>query len=142
MCIIFKVFIEFVTTLFLFYVLVFWLQGMGDLSPLTRDQTHTFCIRRWNLNHWTSRKIQKTFISICMVRVITNRKYWLKRKFFYISFPVYTSNYVSVKGQWFLFQVPVLNKANEPADLGLNKKWCFADYITYDVYSVRPSAYL
>ena len=34
---IFKVFIEFVTVLLLFYVLVFWLQGMCDLNSLTRD---------------------------------------------------------------------------------------------------------
>ena len=33
----FKVFIEFVTILFLFYVLDFWLRGMWDLSFLTRD---------------------------------------------------------------------------------------------------------
>ena len=32
-----KVFIEFVTVLLLFYVLVFWLRGMWDLSSLTRD---------------------------------------------------------------------------------------------------------
>ena len=31
----FRVFIEFVTTLLLFYVLVFWPQGMWDLSSLT-----------------------------------------------------------------------------------------------------------
>ena len=35
---IFKVFTEFVTTLLLFYVLVFWPWGMWDLSSLTRDQ--------------------------------------------------------------------------------------------------------
>ena len=34
---IFKVFIEFVTILLLFYVLVFWPQDMWDLSFLTRD---------------------------------------------------------------------------------------------------------
>ena len=34
---IFKVFIEFVTTLLLFYVLAFCPQGMWDLSSLTRD---------------------------------------------------------------------------------------------------------
>ena len=34
---IFKVFIEFVTILFLFYALVFWPQVMWDLSALTRD---------------------------------------------------------------------------------------------------------
>ena len=43
---IFKVFIEFVTILLLFYVLVFWLQGKWDLSSLTRDRTCTPCIGR------------------------------------------------------------------------------------------------
>ena len=32
-----KVFIEFVTILLLFYVLVFWLRGMWDLSSPTRN---------------------------------------------------------------------------------------------------------
>ena len=41
----FKLFIDFVTVLFLFYVLVSWLRGMWDLSSLTRDQTCTPC-------HW------------------------------------------------------------------------------------------
>ena len=36
-----KVFIEFVTILLLFYVLVFWLWSMWDLSSLTRDQICT-----------------------------------------------------------------------------------------------------
>ena len=40
----FKVFIEFATILFLFYVLVFWSQGLWHLSSLTRDRTHTPCI--------------------------------------------------------------------------------------------------
>ena len=43
---IFKVFIDFVTALLLFYVLVFWPQGMWDLSSLTRDRTHAPCIER------------------------------------------------------------------------------------------------
>ena len=43
---IFKVFIEFVTILLLFYALVFWPQGMWDLSSLTRDRTRTACIGR------------------------------------------------------------------------------------------------
>ena len=38
---IFKVFIEFVTILFLFYVLLFWLRYMWDLISWTRDQIHT-----------------------------------------------------------------------------------------------------
>ena len=43
---IFKVFIEFVTILLLFYVLVFWPRGTWDLSFPTRDQTCTPCIGR------------------------------------------------------------------------------------------------
>ena len=42
----FKVFIEFVTVLLLFYVLVFWQRGVWDLSSPTRDRTHTRCIGR------------------------------------------------------------------------------------------------
>jgi len=51
MGIIFKVFIEFVTILLLFYVFDFSLQGMWDLSSPAKDQTHTFCIRRQSVNH-------------------------------------------------------------------------------------------
>ena len=57
---IFKVFIEFVTIKkFLFYVLVFWLQGMQDLSSWTRDQTLILCNGRQSLNHWTTREVPK-----------------------------------------------------------------------------------
>ena len=48
----FKVFIEFVTILFLVfffffkYVLVSWPQGVWDLHSLTRDRTRTLCIGR------------------------------------------------------------------------------------------------
>ena len=48
---IFEVFIEVVTILLLFYVLLFWLWGTWDLSSPTRDQTHTPCIGRRSLNH-------------------------------------------------------------------------------------------
>ena len=54
---IFKVFVEFVTILLLFYVLVFWLRGMWDLSPPTRDRTLTPCIGKQSLNHWTTREV-------------------------------------------------------------------------------------
>ena len=54
---IFKVFIEFVTVLLLFWVLVFWSWGIWDLSSQTRDQTHTPCIGRQSLNHWTTREV-------------------------------------------------------------------------------------
>ena len=52
---------EFVTILFLFYVLVFWLQGMWDLSSLTRDWTHIPCIRWWSPNHWPAREVPSHF---------------------------------------------------------------------------------
>ena len=53
-----KVFIEFVTVLFLFYVLVFfWPRGLWDLSSLTRDRTRTPCIGKWSLNHRTAREV-------------------------------------------------------------------------------------
>ena len=51
---IFKAFVAVVTILLLFYILHFWLQDMGDLSFPTRDQTHTLCIGRRSLNHWTT----------------------------------------------------------------------------------------
>ena len=53
---IFKVFIEFVTILLLFYVWVLGPQGMWDLSSLSRGRTSTPCIGRWSLNHWTQGK--------------------------------------------------------------------------------------
>ena len=56
---IFQVFFEFVTILLLFYVLVFWPQGMWDLSSPTGDQTCTPCIGRGSLNHRTAREVPK-----------------------------------------------------------------------------------
>ena len=41
-----KASIEFVTTLLLLYILVFWPQGRWDFSFSTRDQTHSLCIGR------------------------------------------------------------------------------------------------
>ena len=50
---IFKVFIELVPVLFLLFM--FWLATRYvHLSSLTRDQTHTPCIGRQNLNHQTT----------------------------------------------------------------------------------------
>ena len=59
MCTVFKVFIEFVTILLLFYVLCFWPWGMWDLSSLTGDRTRTPCIGRRSLNHWTAREVPR-----------------------------------------------------------------------------------
>ena len=52
-----KFFIEFVTVLFLVYVLVFWLWGIWGLSSPTRDGTHIPCFGGWSLNHWATRKV-------------------------------------------------------------------------------------
>ena len=57
MWIIFKVFIEFVTILFLFLYFGFWPRGMPDLSSQTRDQTLTPSTGRRSLNHWTIREV-------------------------------------------------------------------------------------
>ena len=58
---IFKVFMEFVTILLLFYVLVFWLRGMWHLSSQTRAQTRVPCIGRQTLNHCATREALKMF---------------------------------------------------------------------------------
>ena len=59
---VFKVFIEFVIVLLLLYVLGFWPRGMWYLSSQTRDRTHTLCIRRRSLNHWTAREVPSSDI--------------------------------------------------------------------------------
>ena len=60
---IYKVFIEFVTTLLLFYALVlfffFDLETCGILSSSTRDQTHSLCTRGWSRNHWDHQRSSK-----------------------------------------------------------------------------------
>ena len=53
--------IEFVTTLLLFYGLAFWLWSMWEFSSLTRDWTHTPCIRWWSPNCWTAREVPKMY---------------------------------------------------------------------------------
>ena len=62
---IFKVFIESVTVLLLIYVLVFWLQGMWDLSSPARDQTRTPCIQRQSLNLWAGKSLFSLLIPQC-----------------------------------------------------------------------------
>ena len=59
---IFEVFIEFVTILLLFHILVFWPQGHEGPYP-TQDGTRTPCSGRQNLNYWTARGVSnsKTF---------------------------------------------------------------------------------
>ena len=50
-----KVFIEFVTTLLLFYVLVSSQRGVWDVSFPTRDRTHT--LDTGSLNYYTTREV-------------------------------------------------------------------------------------
>ena len=66
-CSILKVFIKFVMALLLFYALVFWPQGMWDLSCPINDQTCTTCIRRRSLNHWTTREVPPLVFNISSV---------------------------------------------------------------------------
>ena len=56
---IFKVFIEFVTILLLFYTLFFWPPGMWDLSSPRRDGTCTPCTGKQSLNPWTTREVPR-----------------------------------------------------------------------------------
>ena len=60
----FKVFIEFVTILLLFYVLVFWPWGMGDLSSLTRDQTKMPHVGKQSRNYWITREVMAVAFKI------------------------------------------------------------------------------
>ena len=39
------------------FFLVFWPEGMWDLSSLTRDWNHASCIGKRSLNHWTTREV-------------------------------------------------------------------------------------
>ena len=76
-----KVFIAFVTMKFLLNLLlllllcfVFWPGGIRGPCSLTRDQTHTPCFERWNINHWTAREfprnplIIKVFYKLCIYK--------------------------------------------------------------------------
>ena len=67
---IFKVFIEFVAVLLLFYVVVFWPGGLWDLRSLTRDRTRTPCIGRQSLNHWTAREVPYKVVLIIHLHYI------------------------------------------------------------------------
>ena len=55
-----KVFIEFVTILLLFYVLVFWLPGRQDFSSPTSDRTCTPCS---GSVEWTSKEVPGALFS-------------------------------------------------------------------------------
>ena len=52
-----KVFIEFVTILLLFCILVLWPQGMWDLTSLIRDRIYVPYIGKQSLHQWTTREV-------------------------------------------------------------------------------------
>ena len=74
---IFKVFIEFVTILLVFYVLVFWPWGMWGLSSPTRGQTLTPWIGRQSLNHWTTREVPRWYSFIFYLFIYLFIYFWL-----------------------------------------------------------------
>ena len=45
---------------FVFFFFFFCSPDMRDLISLTKDQTCTPCIGRWNLNHWTTREVSSS----------------------------------------------------------------------------------
>ena len=54
----FKVFIEFVTILLLFYVLVFWSQNMRDLAPQPGIKPEPPTLEsKVLINHWITREV-------------------------------------------------------------------------------------
>ena len=53
---IFELFIKFLTSLFLFYVLCFWPGGVWDLRSPTRDQNRDPCTGR-SLNYWAAGEV-------------------------------------------------------------------------------------
>ena len=57
--------------LLLFYILVFWLQGMWDPSSPTRSRTRTLCLGRWSLNHCTAREVPYR-TEFLMITVLNN----------------------------------------------------------------------
>ena len=61
---IFKVFIEFVTILFLSSVLAFRPWGRWHLSSPTRDRTHPPSTGRWSLDHWTAREVPHDVLTL------------------------------------------------------------------------------
>jgi len=73
---IFNMFIEYVTLLLLFYVLVFCLQGTCHLSSPIWDQTLTPCIGRWSLHHWTTREVSQISFLFTLSPSSISATYW------------------------------------------------------------------
>ena len=52
-------------------VFVFWPWGACALSSLTRHQSRTPCMARWNLSHWTTREVPR--LSVLNYDVLPNK---------------------------------------------------------------------
>ena len=46
---------------------------MWDLSSPARDRTHTPCIVRQRLNHWTAREVPRLPILYCLIILLLKR---------------------------------------------------------------------
>ena len=85
---IFKVFIEFVTILLLFPVLVFWPGRTWGLISLTRNRTCIPCIGRQSLNPWTTREVPDFcfyFLSHRVYGIMVFQKYLDDKTFFFFN---------------------------------------------------------
>ena len=115
---IFKDFIEFVTRLLPFDVLVFWPQDTWDLSSLARDLTHTHYIGRQSLNYWTAREVPLLIFYLSFQVSQFSEIFWVVMqqdlflagflfcKFFISDFLLYLDFYVSIykDGKCSIFQ--------------------------------------
>ena len=121
---IFKVFIEFVTILLLFYVLSFWLWGMWDLSSPTRDWTRTACIGTWSLNHWIVREVPA--FSISHKPFPAHHCFYLQRGFLYVCLFFLLDIYLlkdkigKILNENFKNNSPVINYPNITANITLH----------------------
>ena len=98
---IFKDLIEFVTALFLFYVLAFWLRGMWDLNSPARDQTPIPCIGRWSLNHWITRESHPLMLLLAFP--------WYRGRDIRLPVRFGVENPVLLPGRWHIISVNLLN---------------------------------
>ena len=60
------IFDSFFFSLCIFYILAA-LHVIWERSPPTRDQSHAPCIGRQSLNHWTSREVPLSSLSLCLL---------------------------------------------------------------------------
>ena len=80
----FKVFIELVTILLPFYVLIFWPWSMWDLSSLIRDWTCISCVERQSLNHWIiTREVCSSCLKLYYERFLQNSLFKINNMWHY-----------------------------------------------------------